>query len=467
MAHAFLSPSGAPAWLRCPRKPWLEKDLPDESNDAADEGTCAHLLRDQCLTCSANATEYVGARIGICDGNALWLDEYAESMPRPTTTFELTVDTDMAFNVQKSIDELRELAKGGTLYSEQELDISFITGEEGATGTCDAIIVLPTEIIIDDLKYGHNPVHASSEQLLIYGAAALREYDLLGEIETVRLRVSQPRAEDSEVVYTVVELHSKIAEIRGIAHDIIYNAVDELPIVAGPIQCKYCRVKATCEVNRHYTLGTIIDEFQDLEAMPLVLKKGEIAIGPVEVERVLANAYGVKPAAVTREGTNWIIKKPSLQPQLDAALERITTSQDEDLATLMDVADMIEQTVKAVRAEVERRLLLGTFTDARYKLVEGKKGARKWKDEDEAEKCMKSMRLKVAEMYDLKLKSAPAMEGVLRGNPKKWARLSDYFDQVNGKPSVAHASDKRPALNLSIAEQFAEMPSVADVEDLV
>lgn len=455
MAHAFLSPSGAPAWLRCPGKPWMEKGLPDSPNDAADEGSVAHWLRDYCLKTGGHASAQIGRPIYVYE-NGVTQDRLHGEHPR----FEYTIDEDMARNVQKSIDELRELADGGELYSEIELDISWIACEDGATGTCDTVIVKGDTIIIDDLKYGHTPVHASSEQLIIYAAAAVSEFDLLGEVDKVICRISQPRAQDSDVFYTTAELDIEVAKIQEKA-ELILSGPENLPLIPGIIQCRYCRAKATCSANREFALQSVLGAFDKLEE-PVDLKKGEIAISTIEVERIIANAYGVKPAAITHVGSAYVIKKPTLQPQLEAVVERIPTSEDEDLATVMDACDMIEGTVKAVRAEVERRLLAGSFTDPRYKLVEGKKGPRGWSSVEDVEAKMKSMRLKIDQMYDMKLKSAPAMEKVLVEKPRLWAKLKDFITQSNGKPSVAHVSDSRPALSVSVAEMFESLD-----EDLV
>lgn len=67
MAHAFLSPSGAPAWLLCNLKPWLEKDLPDTSSAAADEGTAAHELAAWCLAHRRPAVDRLGDMIQVGD----------------------------------------------------------------------------------------------------------------------------------------------------------------------------------------------------------------------------------------------------------------------------------------------------------------------------------------------------------------------------------------------------------------
>ncbi|MNY33805.1 hypothetical protein D3C86_1681020 [compost metagenome] len=126
---------------------------------------------------------------------------------------------------------------------------------------------------------------------------------------------------------------------------------------------------------------------------------------------------------------------------------------------------MIEGFAKAVRAEVERRLLAGKFTDARYKLVEGRQGARSWTSYEQAEAALKAMRLKVDQMYDFKLISPTTAEKVLKeANPRKWNKLQPLISRSDGKPSVAPASDKRPALSMAIAEQFEDLP--AEVEQV-
>lgn len=455
-AHAFLPPSGAPGWLRCHAKVWREKDMPDTAGADADEGTAAHFLRDVCLTTGEDTAVHQGKWIAVTPDGATWMQgRELSAMP----CFE--VNDEMVREVQKSIDVVRRLAEGGQMHPEQKLSISFITGEEGATGTADTIIEQPKELIVDDLKYGRGvPVDAEeNEQLLIYGAAALEEYDLLGEIDNVRMRISQPRLNnDSEWVLPATEVRRRVIEIRAVA-DKIMAGPEGLTATPGEKQCRFCKVKATCEENRSFVLGAVADDFVDLN-------KGEKLVNVQDVERILANAYGVKPKDVHIESPAPIlftVMKPSLQPMLDAAVERITTSDDMHLATCMDAADAIELWVKAVRAEVERRLLTGTFTDARYKLVEGKRGARAWSDEEEAEKAMKAMRLKVDEMYDFKVISPTKAETLLAAkNPRKWTKLQDLITQSNGKPSVAPASDKRPALDVAV--KFEPLPDEAPVE---
>lgn len=453
MSHAFLSPSGMPAALRCHAKVWREQPFPESTNASADEGTAAHFLQEQCLEKGVEASHFIGTRIQVKDGKT----EFHTSGQWP-------VGNDFAHEVQKSLDVIYSLAEGATIYPEQTLSIKFITGEEGATGTSDVIIVKGKTLICADLKFGRGvQVFAEgNEQLLMYGASAVQDFDALGEIEHVELHILQPRLNHFDVwKLTVAEMNERIDVIRQTAK-LILAGPEGLTAVPGDKQCKFCKASATCKERTEHTMELIVGEFVDLD-------KGFVQVEIIQAEKLLAQSFGVKMAAITFDNGNGVhphftVKKPSIRPSLEAATERLATAEDERLATLMDAADMIEGFAKAVRAEVERRLLAGKFTDARYKLVEGRQGARSWTSEEEAEAALKAMRLKVDQMYDFKLISPTTAEKVLKeANPRKWNKLQPLIGRSDGKPSVAPASDKRPALSMAIAEQFEELP--AEVED--
>lgn len=455
MGHAFFSPSGAPAAMLCNAKPWREKDFPDQGNDASDEGTAAHFLLEQCLEKKVEAAHFQGTRIQVKDGQA----EFHTSGAYP-------VGLDMAHEIQKTLDVIHSLADNATIYPEQTLSIEFITGEPGATGTSDTVIIKGNTAIIADLKYGRGvQVFAEgNEQLLIYGASAVADFDALGEIEHVELHILQPRLNHFDVwKLTVAEMNERIEVIRQKAKQILAGP-DGLTAVPGGKQCKFCKASATCKERTDFTTNIIVGEFVDLD-------KGFIKVEMPQAEKLLAQAFDVTPKAISFNETesredgayflaHFTVKKPNIRPSLEAAEAKLPDASDERLATLMDAADMIEGFAKAVRAEVERRLLAGKFTDARYKLVEGRQGARSWTSEEEAEAALKAMRLKVDQMYDFKLISPTTAEKVLKeANPRKWNKLQPLIGRSDGKPSVAPASDKRPALNLAIAEQFEELPA--------
>jgi hypothetical protein len=134
-----------------------------------------------------------------------------------------------------------------------------------------------------------------------------------------------------------------------------------------------------------------------------------------------------------------------------------TTSGDNFLSHAMASVGLVEEWCKAVRAETERRLLAGTSVDG-FKLVQGRRGSRKWADPAAAEALLKSFRLRQEEMYDFSLISPTTAEKVLKSSPKRWVKACGLITQSEGKMSVAPASDPRPAMAITAtADDFAAL----------
>lgn len=434
------------------------------SSKYADEGTTAHALAAMCLTEGTDAAAYIGRLIESEDyehaklspsGAKKWmacpgshaLESTEEFVER---CFSMEVTDDMAEYTQVYIDAVRQRVEEYKLAGavevillvEQRLPIAHITGEEGATGTGDAVIIAVwadgTALVdVGDLKTGMGVVVSAFEnpQLQIYGLGAIEQYGLLYEITKARLTIYQPRIsrEPSDWEISAEELlafgeHAKDrAATARVAKEFMANWIDgpgyEYLTPGDHCRTSFCKVRATCP-----KLAAFVEEGvgADFEVIAHEAEKG------------------------TRLGTSGDDSTPS-----------------DDLATKMQAVDLIEDWCRAVRAEVERRLLAGQPVPG-YKLVQGKRGARAWSDKDEAEKLMKSMRLKREEMYEFSLISPTAAEkiapkynkdGVLLPNqpdtiikPKQWVKLKEYITQSDGKPSVAPESDKRPALVITPTE---------------
>lgn len=244
--HAFLSASGAPGWLRCKIKPWLEKGLPDSSNDAADEGTAAHELGERCLLDGSHPRDHTGDMILV--GSTYW-----------------EVTPDMAEAVWEYVSRVRALP--GRRFVEESIDIGFITGEEDARGTADTVVIdeAAKTLHIVDLKFGYGFVPADSDQLILYAAGALRQFSTVYDIERVVLMICQPRINSFPVHETTpAELEAWVAHTQAVAKAILAGP-DDLEATPNETSCKYCRAKGSCPTLKQHALTVSrIDDFTDL-----------------------------------------------------------------------------------------------------------------------------------------------------------------------------------------------------------
>ena len=158
----MLGPSSAYKWTACPGSIALEQvgGYKDSAGSAARVGTFQHHVAAICLDQDLPAKDFIG---------------YKETVEGEDFEF----DTDMAVTVQTYLDTVRNyVGHDGILFIEQELDISWITGEANAIGTADAIVARDGELTVIDLKTGRNNVDAKeNDQLLMYAAAALKAYN--------------------------------------------------------------------------------------------------------------------------------------------------------------------------------------------------------------------------------------------------------------------------------------------------
>ena len=330
--------------------------------------------------------------------------------PATVDGFDFIIDQNMVDHVKDYMKLVQEYAEGGELLVEKRVGISHLTSEEGAGGTSDAIIIKGREIIIIDLKYGMGVrVDADGNpQLLIYALGALNEYDLVADFETVTMVIHQPRLNHvSEYSIPVSELLTFGDEVRNAADKV---REDNAALVPGEKQCRFCKAKATCPALR------------------------------ADMAEVVGGSADLSDFA-------------------DLVAREITSeTSDNYLPVAMSKIDMIEQWCKAVRAETERRLLAGEPVTG-YKLVQGRTGNRDWRDAKTVEEMMKkTFRMRDDQVYDFKLISPTKAEKVFKENPKRWANLQEQIVRSEGKPSVAPATDKRPAMDVKpILDDFRDL----------
>lgn len=424
-SHAKLSPSSAHRWLNCAGSMILEKDFPDSSSEHAELGTAAHFLASECLEQGKDATDFLNRQIYLVNGVAHWWE-------RPETinisTF-YTVDLEMTENIQKYLDAVRSQSEGNQLLVEQRISFGSRIGSDNAFGTADAIILTADEIQVHDLKYGRGvKVDATgNEQLNLYGLGALEEFGMLGEYKQIRKVIHQPRiGHHSEEVVTIAELEVFEQEVKnGVAHiralEIGLEDGDGGAIAdfegsfnPGEKQCQWCKAKAVCPALANHLMETMLGEFENLD----------------EVD---------------------------LQTAVPQATAQIVSYENDRLSKFYAAIPLFENWIKAVDAAVHEKLHAGEVVPG-FKLVEGRKGSRKWSDDKEAEELFKSMRLKTEQMYDLKVISPTTAAKLQKENiigPRQWSKVEALITQNDGKPTVAAESDKRPALDMT--PQFEDL----------
>lgn len=396
--------------MSCPGSLFLEKGEPDSSSKHADEGTCAHFLAEQCLSKGGHPAQHLKKRIEIMPDGARWQGELIQG-----PWFE--VDEAMVGAINSYVRAVQQYAEGGTLFVEQRLPITTWTGESDAAGTSDAVILTAEgELIVVDLKYGMGELVSPerNKQLMIYALAAHEEFSLVDDIKSIRLVIHQPRiSAPQEWPCSVEELLAFGGDVKTAAAIAIETYATEPAVLAPYLKvtekgCRWCRASTKCPARDAHLTQAIGADFDDL----------------------------TKGAQIPPVGTG------------------------EELAKKLAACDLIEQWIKAVRGKVEAELFSGHPVPG-YKLVQGKRGARSWIDAAQAEATLKSMRLKVEEMYDMKVISPTSVEKIFgdKGSApsvKRWNKLQELITQSEGKPSVAPESDKRPALVINPAADFED-----------
>lgn len=404
--HARLSPSGSDGWLACSH--WAGGS---PSTEYSREGTAAHSLASWCFANDAEPEQYI--------------ERTGQSMIE-VEGHHYTVSEEMIDAVRVFVRYVRSwLTDGAVLVHDLSVPIGHITGEEGATGALDAAVVKPNgNVIVVDFKYGKGVAvdAAGNSQLRLYAAGAI---ELLADMMVepphwVTYSIVQPRKDSitsEEVpVGSLLLWCNDVVRLAAARH--VSRAGQNAPKATPGDHCRWCSAKATCSALRDEVAATVFDVGhvatpEDFEA----LAPTDPAIGPGDTDHAA-----------------W----------LSAALAK---------------ADVIEDWIRSIRAEVEGRLIAGKPVPG-YKLVRGRQGDREWSDPAQAEHTIvKLWKLREEQAFSRKLKSPAAIEKLVKANvidARQWDAIQGLVHRAPGKPSVAPADDPRPAISLAAsAEDFS------------
>ena len=423
-AHArYLQASKAHQWMVCSAAPAMEDGLPDTSSSYAEEGTAAHELAATALSEGKDCVAYVGRIFN-----------------------SIKVTADMCNDTQVYVDAIRrerDKYSEAALLVEQRVDFSSYLGlpapkegdDEDGFGTADAIILassavnnpgMPSVMEVHDFKFGYKRVLAENNpQMLLYCLGALNEHGLIDDYRTFKLFIHQPRIDHvDEWVCSYEELmafaqHAKeraVVALGALAKKARDGTVDPKAFAPSESVCRWCKAKATCPALECEVIGEVFGD-------GVFDESGFVDYDALTEDNLPTDTAGMQMQSLNRK---------------------------------MGVIDLIEDWCKGIRAEVERQLFAGVeFTD--YHLVEGRRGARAWKDTAVAEQAMKDFRIKSQLMYTRVLVSPTQAErNLAKTKPRQWQRLQPLIIRSEGKPSVAPKTDKRPAYQLVQLADFVD-----------
>lgn len=456
--HAKLSPSSAHRWTECTASIDAQAGIPNENSDASRNGTTCHQMQAECLeNQDVQLQSYLGRTLVFWKDMASsvtgesWKDDTSVLWDCVEVEAEVVVDQSMLNAVDAAMEFVLgyQLLHGGDLWVEQRVPVGHFTGEEGATGSADVIIVGDTWVTVMDSKFGRHKVFAfeaaavSPVDILLGGLDDRMEFTpnlqmacyAIGTLELLRQRgidISKIKTVTMMILQPFVHHTSDFtmtAEDLLKVRDFLAQKAEETRTnpVFKPTKdnCHFCLAAGpTCAAQTEMVLSTVLDGFEDVDTAT------------------------VKPLPENK------------------------------LGSLYDVVPAIEQWCTQVVARVRKTLLDGGEVvrndGLQYKLVEGKSLPRNWTDPAKVRPLLLAGALTENEIETTTLITPAQAEAfsktkrAKKGEPKvppaipaeKWSVLQGYMTGGKGQPSVVLETDPRPAL--AKADGFEDIPDTPD-----
>ena len=297
----------------------------------------------------------------------------------------------------KATHEMIECAHAYTDYIEEqkksnnatvllETRVDFSAWVPDGFGTCDCIIIQDDTMTIIDYKYGQGvPVSATNNpQLKLYALGAMYDYGTIMGITKIEMHIFQPRLNNiSSDSLTVDELYEWAEKtVKPTAEKAIKGKGKYCP---GE-HCRFCQHAGRCRA-----LTRLCTEYLDTHGMRVSLP----VLAPHEVADVLR-----------------------MEPMVTLWLKKV---KEQALTSLMNGEEL-----------------------PGYKLVEGKLGNRKWKNERAVFEMLTRVGYDETDITETKVLSPSQMDKAI-GKKKVAELLEDYIERAPGAPTIAPVTDKRPA----------------------
>lgn len=458
--HFRHGPSSAHRWLICSDAPNAEAPYPDDTTDAADEGTAAHWLLEQCLKAGQDCQDFVKCLPGpgICVGAGKSEDgtAYISAGEETGCLKNWPITGEMIEGVQLAIDTVKDdLNKKGTrAFFEERVRLDHALGlPHPVGGTADIILYLPRSktLKVLDFKFGKGHVvevtaggrvwqerddgtweevganevlgFDFNPQLGLYGLAAMTELErLLGEkreVKWIELTVIQPRAHHKKGPVRTKKLAPlQFMHLEGALVKALFGS----PVRIAGDHCGFCKAYRDCETRR--------------------LAHGSVALKDFEAE---AEATAVQvPAAVTPAAA------PTHEGQTPGSLNLMVAIKQppssfklETLGQIRPLLKVMEKWIEDVKAEIKTRLLNDLqVPGAKLGVGRGSRsyGGDKSEQYAAAEQTAMALGLTYDDLYEpATLKSPAKLEKELGAARFKETPLAQLVTYVEGGPIVVDA----------------------------
>ncbi len=317
---------------------------------------------------------------------------------READGYTFIVDEEMCEQVQAYVDGIRRTL--GRRYVEVGIDMTPVLQIPGQKGTSDAVVLNKSTntIEVHDAKFGYHKVTADgNKQGLLYLAGAMHHFDIYHEWTHGKFAIHQPKVDHyDERTYTRAEIEEFVAWIRPIAKRVMemYEGTRPIVLTPGPVQCQWCKIRGSCSARSK----AVLDDF------------------PIE---------GDAP--------------------------EVPTLSDDELAGFLRHVEYVEGWCADIRKEARDRALAGTKVPG-FKLIQGKKGRRYWKDKAEAEAAL-ALALPPDVIYEPRELVSPAvLEKVMK---KDFETVKPFVGQDDGALQLVPESAKGTEVQIGTIDDFA------------
>lgn len=412
--HALLSPSSAKKWLACPAALACEFGIPNESGQAAVNGTAMHTLAELQINSIINGTEIPLARnVGAYvlnegkgplkavakppKGAVKVTDDFIDQVAKYVDYCRPIIDAAEMVEIEYRVNLTRVLHQGATL-----------NGELLATfGTADLVALIKRTdgtymLIVGDLKTGRHKVLAKeNKQMMIYALGILRALRRLYEISAVRLVIFQPYsggADEWDTTPDALDQFGKFASTRALraidAFERGKKGLKPADFRPGNDACQWCRFAEKCDAKRKAVNAGTVAGVSDGDLADESTSNGEMTMAQLKAE--------------------W------------------------------DALPLKRQHIADIEKAMYAALMRGEKVEG-LKLVEGKEGNRAWSiKDDEIGEILEEGGVPPDVGYTSKVIGPTAAEKALgKEYPRVWRKLAKVVTRKPGVPSIASDDDAR------------------------